>query len=403
MKLGKPSLAVASACLALQGCGGAWTTPGNGVDMRTSAYMAERRPVPGRLTPPDATAAAVNARNCSPEAPPAPPSAYPVVSDEDMPLSPGDLVQVSLPANEQPSGNFKVGSDGVLRLDQLGTYPVTGVSIQALQSIVSAELVRNGYFKPGHARAVIRLLERAPVRIMVSGAVFQPGQATINQKSLPDRDQLIQTAAGDHGPGRTLSNALSNAGGVRPDADLSRVAVIRGGRRQEFDLRGFITGGKVTDPLLAEGDLVEVPGRSCFQVALARPSPITPPGVRVFISNLTVPAVSNATSAVGKESNNIPYGTRFLQGLVSGNCIGGTQSTNANRYGVLMSYNPITGESEVVERKVEDLVRRADRDSYNPILVSGDAIACYDSPVTNIRDVIKAMTESLLGLVKPGG
>ncbi|PHR75871.1 MAG: hypothetical protein COA64_11485, partial [Henriciella sp.] len=139
---------------------------------------------------------------------------------------------------------------------------------------------------------------------------------------------------------------------------------------------------------------VHVPSRGCFQLALARPSRITPPGIRVFMSNLTQPAASNAASAIGEDATRLPYGTRFLQGLVSANCVGGIQATNARRWGVLISRNPVTGESEVIARSIEDLVRRADRDHFNPVLLPNDAIACYDSHVTNVRDVIATVSEA---------
>ena len=128
-------------------------------------------------------------------------------------------------------------------------------------------------------------------------------------------------------------------------------------------------------------------------MALARPSRITPPGIRVFMSNLTQPAASNAASAIGQDATRLPYGTRFLQGLVSANCVGGIQATNAGRWGVLISRNPITGESEVVARSIEKLVRSANRDDYNPVLLPNDAIACYDSHMTNVRDVIAMVSE----------
>ena len=113
------------------------------------------------------------------------------------------------------------------------------------------------------------------------------------------------------------------------------------------------------------------------------------------MSNLTRPAASNAASAIGQEATRLPYGTRFLQGLVSANCVGGTQATNARRWGVLISRNPVTGQSEVIARSVEDLVRRADRDDFNPLLLPNDAIACYDSHATNARDVIAMMAEAV--------
>jgi len=88
--------------------------------------------------------------------------------------------------------------------------------------------------------------------------------------------------------------------------------------------------------------------------------------------------------------------TRSTQALVSANCVGGTQSTNADRWAVLISANPISGESEVIERRIEALVRRSDRDGFNPVVLPGDGIACYDSMFANVRDVLRTIGDLAL-------
>ena len=118
-----------------------------------------------------------------------------------------------------------------------------------------------------------------------------------------------------------------------------------------------------------------------------RPSPISPPGISLYLSNLTQPAAGNAVAAVGRQVREVPYGTRYMQAVVDTNCVGGAKATNANRSAVLFSRNPVTEVSVVIERDIEDLLRRADRDDYDPYLLPGDAIACYDSTVTNIAEV----------------
>ena len=75
------------------------------------------------------------------------------------------------------------------------------------------------------------------------------------------------------------------------------------------------------------------------------------------------------------------------------NCVGGTGTTNADRFAVLISRNPATDRTEVIERRIEALVRRSDRDNHDPVLMPGDAIACYDSHVTNARDVARSLIE----------
>ncbi len=382
-------------CAGLSACSEAWNIPGNPVDMNgTKAYMAERRDMPTHVDYDAAEADRVNTGRCS-HTPVAAAGNVAPVSDEATPLSPGDLVVLALPGNDPPSGTYKVDSSGVLSLDLLGSLRVKGRTIKQVETELAQQLVATGYFRAGHARPMLRLLDRGAVHVQVAGAVFQSGRVVINGKSGSDRDVLHDSATGDYGPGRVLSNALASASGVRPDADVEHITVIRDGQRSVVNLTGLLTGEPVDDPLLVEGDRVEVPSLGCFQEALARPSLITPPGVRAYLSNLTIPAAGNALAAVGRDATTFPYGTRLLQALTSGNCIGGVQSTNADRWAVLISVNPMTNRSEVIERRIEALIRRGDRDGYNPVLMPGDAMACYDSAVTNVRDWIRAIGEGL--------
>jgi hypothetical protein len=160
-------------------------------------------------------------------------------------------------------------------------------------------------------------------------------------------------------------------------------------------LRPAVTGGVLPDVPLTAGDRIIVPSRDCFQDALMRPTPITAPGMRVFLSNLTTPAASNAQSAIGKDATSLPYGTRMLQGLVAANCVGGNGATNSDRVGVLVSSDPVTGKSVVVHRAIEDLLADPGRDDVNPFLMPNDAIACYEGGVSTVRDVVRAIGEML--------
>jgi hypothetical protein len=144
------------------------------------------------------------------------------------------------------------------------------------------------------------------------------------------------------------------------------------------------------------GDRVIVPSTGCFQAQLVRPSQITPKGFRVFMSNLIDSAGDNSSAAVGQYSTSLPYGTRLLQAAVSANCVGGKDWTNAPRRVVLSSKNPITGETQVIERSVEDLMTMPNKAQINPYLMPNDAVACYDSTITNYRDIAKTLAEIIV-------
>ncbi len=272
---------------------------------------------------------------------------------------------------------------------------MAGLTAREAQALLTETLTNAGWFRRGHARVTLSLLERGPLRVVISGAVFQAGRVVINERA-GMLDLMRQNAVGAHPLNSTLSTAITTAGGVRPDADIARVELRRAGRVRIIDLTGMVSGDPVNDVMVLDGDRVIVPSRGCFQAELARPTPITPPGIRTYVSNLVVPANNNGGAGIGRDSTNFPYGIRLLQALASVNCVGGAQMTNADRWAVLVSVNPLDGQTEVIERRVEALVRRPDRDAYNPVLMPNDAIACYDSRVTNARELIRTLSDAAL-------
>lgn len=395
----------------LSACATGFEQPRNITDAGTGAYQAQRQPMSVRSEQSALTTTAFqNAGRCNDidiALAPVPGAllAEPV-PDTGSILSPGDMVRVDITRGEGFAGNYVVNADGYIQIPHIGNIPAAGFSTSTLENNIARLLVHGKLFRANFVQVNTSVLHWAPIQVQVGGAVFSGGDTVLNSKQASDDSAERLTAPGDYTAQRTLSAALSAAAGVRPDADIRNIVLIRKGRRRIYDMTGSLDGGPLDDPLLVAGDRVHVPSRGCFQLALARPSRITPPGIRVYMSNLTRPAASNANSAIGRDATSLPYGTRFLQGLVSANCVGGIQATNASRWGVLISRNPINGESEVVARSIEQLVRRADRDDFNPVLLPGDAIACYDSHVTNARDVIATISETaspILSAIVLGG
>jgi polysaccharide export outer membrane protein len=128
---------------------------------------------------------------------------------------------------------------------------------------------------------------------------------------------------------------------------------------------------------------------------IVRPSPITMAGVKVFLSNLTVPATGNATSGISRDATSFTYGNRFSHAVVAANCAGGTRFTNAGRKAILVRTDERTGKTTYLDRKVDDLLMSMNNDRLNPYLMPNDAVACYDSMVTTFRDVIKSVSDVL--------
>ena len=305
-------------------------------------------------------------------------------------LSRGDLVRVRLIDDVDFSGDYVISRDGTLRLPYLDPIPAQGRSTEAVAEDLRERLVGREFYAVPPELSVL-VMDYAAARVAVSGAVFEPQAMDIGGVPGDQVDVLRQSALGASTEARNLSVALRGAGGVRPDADLSAVVIVRDGTSYTLDLRGMITGHDAMDVMLITGDEIRVPSRQCFQDDLMVPSPISPPGISLYLSNLTQPATANAQSAIGQTVREVPYGTRYMQAVVDSNCVGGARSTSAGRSAALFSRNPVTDVSVVMERSVEVMRTRADRDDYDPWLLPGDAIACYDSTVTNIAEVARVI------------
>lgn len=316
-----------------------------------------------------------------------------------MRYSPGDRFNMFIFGATEMSGDYAVNADGTVILPYSGAVDAVGLTNAELSSRIETAMVRAGIFTRDAVKIALRPVQYAPINVTVSGAVFFSGRHTIG--GIRDSDKLDRAMSkfGDNPMERFVPAALRAAGGVRPDADLSKIKVSRRGKTYVLNWQGAITGGPVDDMPLIEGDHVDVGESGCFQSAMLRPSQITPQGVRIFTSNLTVPSLISTQSGNPQLANSMPYGTRLLQGLVQASCVGGTLTTNAGRYGVLISRNPKTRETEVVQRSIEELVRSADRDMINPYLMPDDAIACYDSTVTEFRDVMTTLQTALTPLL----
>lgn len=314
----------------------------------------------------------------------------------DMALSPGDMVELQIENGEGFSGRYVLSSRGTINLPMVQPVSLRGLDPFSAAEKVELSLVRGEIFQPSTIAVHIHVLEWAEIDVTVMGAVFEPGRQYINSKSANNHIAEKMTAFGDYSNTRMLSEALRSASGIRPDAKIDQIILVRNGWQVELDMSGVFTGKTVSDVPLIAGDQIVVPSTGCFQRHLVRPSQITPKGFRVFLSNLIKPSESNSSASVDRFASSLPYGSRLLHAAVSANCVGGTQWTNAPRKVVLASNNPLTGQYQVIERSVEELMRQAHNDETNPYLMPNDAVACYDSDVTNIRDVARTVMEVLI-------
>ncbi|MDM8546543.1 polysaccharide biosynthesis/export family protein [Candidatus Venteria ishoeyi] len=313
-------------------------------------------------------------------------------------LSSGDRIRVDVHEGTDFSGIFEIDMDGQLHIPHLQPLATQGLTLSQLQQKLSQALLDAQLLRPDLIQISITPLNWAGVQVQVSGAVFHPGPVTINAKDPEFQAQRPLQKTGQHATGRFLTQALANAGGVRPDADIQRIRLTRGNQSWCINLQYLYTHQTSTDIPLIAGDHLEVPSQQCLQNELLKTSAITPPGFRVFISNLSIPADANAKAAIGSDSSSLPYGSRLLQGVLAGNCVGGTQSTNARRQILHLTHHLKTRQPQVQEYALGQLLQQADNLQHNPYLMPNDGIACYDSGVTNIRDIARSFSDILTPL-----
>jgi protein involved in polysaccharide export with SLBB domain len=380
---------IGATIMAISGCAASVTPENIEPVAEGRAYQAQYRAPAAQISePPVLVSAKMNAERCRPPLGDGSGRGKgarlePLLGER---LSRNDLVDVRVDDDDVLNGQYVISRDGTLKLPFLDPIPAQGRRVEDVEAELGHALIEEGFYDV-LPRLSVRITDFASVSVGVAGAVFEAHAVEIGGTPGDQTDTARQAALGSSTEARNLSAAVRAAGGIRPDADLSAVELWRGDQRHVLDLRDLFEGHDSADVMLLTGDKIHVPSRQCFQDDLMRPGPLSPPGVSLFLSNLTQPATGNAPSAIGREVREVPYGTRYIQAVVDANCVGGARATSANRSAILVSRNPMSGISTVIEREIEPLLRRADRDDYDPYVLPGDAIACYDSTVTNVAEV----------------
>ncbi len=318
-------------------------------------------------------------------------------------FSRGDLLKLKIQSMPEFDGLYTINSQGELELPFSQSVVALHKTRSQLIKEIQKRLYDSEWFATDNVFVELSLVNMSSIDVSVYGAVFNQGRVTINSKPALKASEVIQHEAGTYASGRDLVAAISAAGGIRPDADLFRVIIKRQGRYFSANLEQLISGaGYGATPNLVHGDQIFVMSNGAEDTSLIRPSQITPPGMRVQMSNLTAPALSNAQSAIGADATRLPYGSSLLDAAVSANCVGGTHQANASRSILLITRHYGAKEQIVIRRSINQLLAGSSDYSVNPYLMPNDGVACYDSKFTNIRDVARGIGE-LFGPVILGG
>ncbi len=309
-------------------------------------------------------------------------------------ISRGDLLNLAIHDMPGLNGVIKVAANGEIQLPYGRSLQVTGLTLDEVSAMIRVQLKEMDWFNTADISLSVSVVRLSSISVSVFGAIFNPGRVEINAAPAMKPEQAVIQSSGAYSHARDLVSAITAAGGVRPDAKLTNVILRRNDKIYSFDLTTLLSGSQnVETPSLIDGDEIFIHSRGEEHTGLIRPSQITPPGMRVLMSNLTAPALNNAQSAVGADATRLPYGASMLDAALSANCVGGTHQANASRSILLITRHYGSMQQLVIRRSINQLLANSSDYAVNVFLMPNDGVACYDSKFTNIRDVARGLGE----------
>jgi protein involved in polysaccharide export with SLBB domain len=166
-------------------------------------------------------------------------NSMPLVGQTPNYLNAGDEIKISFPAAPELNQTQKIGTDGSISLPLVGVVSAAGKSALELQRQLAI------LYKPQlQDNEVLVTLETRALPVVVSGAVQKPGKIVFERPA-------------------TVLEAIMEAGGFTPEADLKKVSLIRIVKgehySQIFDLRPVLKGVPTRAVYVSGGDVIYVP------------------------------------------------------------------------------------------------------------------------------------------------
>ncbi|MGB7084716.1 MAG: SLBB domain-containing protein [Phormidesmis sp.] len=231
-----------------------------------------------------------------------------------------------------------------------------------------------------------------PINIAIIGEVYRPGPYTLQGGAARTGDAGTPGAAGSSNSPSTITRAIQVAGGIKPQADIRKVQVVRptrAGTPQVFeaDLWQLLNAGDLQqDAILQEGDTVFVPVATALtpaEISQVASTSFSPDTIRVNV-------VGEVKDAGVVE---LPPNTPLSQGILAA---GGFNNTRASR-----------GSAELVRLKDDGTVERETipvdfaqgiNEENNPLLRNNDVIIVNRNGLASVTDALGTITSPLGGL-----
>lgn len=285
------------------------------------------------------------------------------VRAEEMPVTSGDRITITISGEADLSGTFTVDQEGSIVLPMIGKVPVNGKTpAQVRDDLVTrvAKFVRDPQVR-------VEFMERAQITVGFTGAVVKPGAVKLKKGSrlldglaeaegmtaeadpqnvrlqrrgdkagmpldltrllagdaqlnleLQDGDaifvprirmNLIRVLGAVQKPGDvqrkesiTLLEAVLAGGGLNPDADRKRAQILRKGKTEpELVNLDDVFSGKTPNLALADGDTVTIPAQAKYAVKVF--GSVATPGEREMKTGTTLLEAITAAGGFGMDAD----------------------------------------------------------------------------------------------------
>ncbi len=311
------------------------------------------------------------------------------VALETYTLGPGDQIRVDVLVNHPL---FLEPIDQIILLDGSLTLPWVGkVDVAGLNPIAAEQKVVDAYSTyMRNPLVTFQLLQPRPIRIGIVGEIKRPGGYTLQVSSEAGEQSEASESRTRFWP--SVTQAISNAGGITRAADVRSVQIKRQGRAEliQVNLWDFVDSGNLRqDPLLRDGDQILVPTAQSID------------NVEVLtLANTTFAPATITVNVVGEVPSpgalSVSPDTLLNQAILTA---GGFNTRARTSRVELIRLNP---NGTVAQQKVDVNLAQDVNDEQNPILQEGDTIIVGRSGLAATSDtaglIFSPLTNLLLGL-----
>ena len=190
----------------------------------------------------------------------------------DYRVGPGDLLKISTFGYNDLTADVRVSESGNITFPLIGQVAVEGLSTRDVETRIAQKLAEGNFI--AKAQVSVLIAEYQSQRVSVMGQVAKPGQYPLE------------------GSTRVL-DLLARAGGISDEHGGDRAVLLRpNGTSQVIDLDALFGGDATQNPVVANGDTINVPRAPRFYIY----GEVQKPGAYRLERNMTL---SRAISASG--------------------------------------------------------------------------------------------------------